>query len=314
MKKVNYVLRFLLEWALICAGVLGSLYCLTSAFGFSMPLAVPVLVPVLALFFCLLFNGKIGKYYALGVLALLLFALWLFRKEVFEGFRSLWGTLCALYDKVYHHLFANLVIEDTDPKDIGPALAALAVLETYISALAVRLWKRTAPMALVLLLGIAPCFVVLNTHPALSALLAAVFVVLTLAFSQSARRRETGEQPKAILLSALLSGALLFLLLLFFPKETYKRPITWEDLTTMVQRWEQRRENQGNISAGLSGNPEEIDLTTLEELSNQSQPDLYVTSGKETYVYLRGSSYIEFDGNSWSRGELWKNSKNALFP
>ena len=32
MKKANLVLRFLLEWALICVGVLGSLYCLTTAF------------------------------------------------------------------------------------------------------------------------------------------------------------------------------------------------------------------------------------------------------------------------------------------
>ena len=68
MKRDSFLLRLLLEWVLICAGVLCSLYCLTTAFSLTMPTAVLILVPILALAFCLLFNGKVGKFYALGVL------------------------------------------------------------------------------------------------------------------------------------------------------------------------------------------------------------------------------------------------------
>ena len=101
MKKVNYVLRFLLEWALICAGVLGSLYCLTTAFGLPMPLAVRVMVPVLALFFCLLFNGKIGKYYALGVLALNIFRVMDSQEDAY-GFKGLRNLLKGMqFGKIY---------------------------------------------------------------------------------------------------------------------------------------------------------------------------------------------------------------------
>lgn len=315
MKKANLVLRFLLEWALICVGVLGSLYCLTTAFGFPMPLSVRIVVPVLALFFCLLFNGKIGKYYALGVLALLLFTLWLFREEVVEGFRSLWAVLIGIYNYAYNNIFSELLLqEETDPRAVASALVTLAVLETYLSALAVRLWKRTSPMALVLLLGIVPCFIVLDTQPNLLPLMAAVFAVLTLAFSQSARRRETGEQAKAIALSALLAGALLGVLLLIFPKESYSKPITWKELSEKVTKWHEQEVLDSSKGAGLSGNPDQIDLTALPSLPNQAVPTFYVTSSTKAYVYLRGSSYVGFDGSRWTRGALWNGGKSALFP
>ena len=319
MKKANLILRFLLEWALICVGVLGAMYCLTTPvdFGLQMPPAVLVIVPILALFFCLLFNGKTGKYYALGVLGILLIGLWLFRKEIFESFRCLWFNLGSTYDKAYRDLFPDLeqlIGAEPELKIFNPSLVTLAVLETYISALAVRLWKRTSPMALVLLLSIAPCFVVLDTHPNLPALLSAVFAVLTLAFSQSARRRETGEQAKAIALSALLSAALLVALLLIFPQESYTKPFTWDGVNERVTDWRESNALKNLAKAGLAGNPSEIDLTALPALPKQAVSTLRVTSTTKASVYLRGSSYVGFEGSRWTRGELWKNGKNDLFP
>ena len=314
MKKDSFVLRLLLEWFLICLGVQSSLYCLTTTYGLILPPAVLILVPVLALLFCLLFNGKIGKFYALGALGLLMLLAWLLREEIVEGFRNLWGTLGSIYVKGYDMFRDYLPQEETSPEAVGPALVSLAVLQTYLCALSVRLWKRSAPVGLVLLLGIAPCFVLLDTHPDLLPLLASVFSVLTLSFSQSARRRETGEASKALLLSALLVGALLGLMLLVFPQKSYSPPITWTELTQKMSRWEQEQNNRGNANAGLAGNPNEIDLNTLGSLPNRPITALYLNSSVETYLYLRGASYESFDGNHWSRGPLWEGDGSVAYP
>ncbi len=316
MKKNSFLLRLLLDWALICIGVLGSVYCMTTVgdFGILMPAAVPVLVPILALLFCLLFRGKTGKYYALGVLGLLLLLGWLFREDLIEGLRSLWATLEESYVRGYDMLKVLQPKEPPKPEAVGVGLATLAVLETFLCSLSVRLWKRTTPAALSLLPGVAVCFVLTDTAPTLPSLLAVVFSLLTQAFSQSARRRQTDEHPKAVALAALLSAVLLGLLLLFLPdQKDFKSPITWNDLTEKLDRWGEEQNNRGNTTAGFSGNPEEVDLTALGSLPNRPVPMLYVTSAQSAYLYLRGSSYMDFDGSRWTRGAQWEGDWKAPF-
>ena len=294
MKKSGFLSRLLLDWALICVGVLGSLYCLTTveAYGLRMPALVPILVLVLALFCCLLFQGKTGKYYALGVLGLLLLLGWLFREDLIEGLRALWGVLQNYYRKGYDWLARLKPQEPWEPEAAAFGIAALACFETYFCALSVRLWKRTTPAALSILPG-----------------------VLVQAFSQSARRRQTDEHPKVVGLAALLSAILLGLLLLFLPEQKdFKSPITWNDLTEKLERWGDEQNNIGNTIAGFSGNPEAVDLTTLSSLPNRPIPVLYVTSAKSAYLYLRGSSYMDFDGSHWARGAQWQGDWRASFP
>lgn len=319
MKKNDLLFRLLSDWILICIGVLGSLYCLTTAEAFElrMPALVPILVPALALLCCLLFQGKSGKYYALGVLGLLLLVGWLFRAELIEGLRSLWASLIQKYTEGYGYswLLRLLPKEPCTPEAAGVGIAVLACFETCFCALSVRLWKRTTPAAFSILPGVAACFVLANTLPARLPILAVAFSILTQAFSQSARRRSTGEHSKAILLSALVSAALLGLLLLFLPdQKDFQSPFTWDDLNKKLERWHEEQNNIGNINAGLYGNPEEVDLDKLSALPNRADPALYVTASETSYLYLRGSSYMDFDGSSWSRGALWDGSRNAAFP
>ena len=317
MKKSGFLSRLLLDWALICVGVLGSLYCLTTveAYGLRMPALVPILVLVLALFCCLLFQGKTGKYYALGVLGLLLLLGWLFREDLIEGLRALWGVLQNYYRKGYDWLARLKPQEPWEPEAAAFGIAALACFETYFCALSVRLWKRTTPAALSILPGVAACFVLTDTLPDKLALLAVAFSVLVQAFSQSARRRQTDEHPKVVGLAALLSAILLGLLLLFLPEQKdFKSPITWNDLTEKLERWGDEQNNIGNTIAGFSGNPEAVDLTTLSSLPNRPIPVLYVTSAKSAYLYLRGSSYMDFDGSHWARGAQWQGDWRASFP
>ena len=314
MKKRSELPALLLEWLLICVGVLGSVLCPCTAFDFPIPEAIWFLVPALALAGALLFRGKPGKYYALGFLVLLLALGWLWREELLEGLRNLWGELGKFYGRGYDRIRDYLPREDTSPDALWPGLLLLTVLETYLCTLAVRLWKRTTPAALSLLPCILLCFILTDTPPALLPLLAAVFSVLTQAFSQSVRRRAAGEEAKSILLSALIAGGLLGLLLLIFPREDYKPPITWDELSREMARWNQRQDNRGNVNAGLAGNPSAVDLSELGALPNRPVTALYVTSSIDDYLYLRGSSFDQFDGRVWSRDEGRNWGEAALYP
>ena len=314
MNKSHAIGCFLLDWLLVCVGVLGSLLCLLTAFSLPEIPGLWMFVPGLALLFCLVFRGKAGRWYALGALALLLLAAVLLRGELAEGFRNLWGELGQRYALGYDQVLDYLPKEPTHIQDALPALAALAVLETFLCSLAVRLWRRTLPAILALLPGILPCFILTDTPPALLPLLAAIFSLLTQAFSQSVRRRGTGEQEKAVALAALLSAALLGLLLLVFPEEDYTPPLSWAELTRNMQKWGQSQSNQGNIRAGLSGSPAEIELTELGALPNHPITVMRVRSSIDDSLYLRGCAYSGFDGLSWSRDTEQKWGEFALFP
>lgn len=314
MKKYTRLSRLLLDWLLICVGVLASLSCLITAFRFTAPQYLWLLVPCLALSLCLLFQGKRGKYYALGALALLLLLGVLLRRELAEGFLSLWGQLCGRYVRGYDQFRSLLPRQPIVFGEERTALIALAVLETFLVSLSVRLWKRTFPGAVALMLGIAPCFVLTDTPPALLPLMAAAFSVLTQAFSQSVRRRAAGEEGKAVALAALLAAALLGLLLLIFPQKKYSPPISWEELSLKLENWGRKQSNRGNYNAGLSGNPEGVDLSVLGALPNRPVTFLYALSPQEGHFYLRGSAYSLFDGVNWTREESLDWGDEILFP
>ena len=171
MKKVRSLWQLLLDWTLICLGVFGSLFCLISAFSVPYPDELWILIPVLALIFCLLFHENAGRYYALGVLMLLLLSVLLLRKELLESFRNLWGELAKRYALGYDQFMDYVPRKPTRIEDTLPALVCLAVWQTFLCSLAVRLWKRTLPAVLALLPGILPCFVLTDTPPALLPLL-----------------------------------------------------------------------------------------------------------------------------------------------
>lgn len=315
MNFKSSISRFFLELCLILLGVFGSLLCLTSAFSLPMPAELWIIVPFLAVFNCILFNRKkLGRYSALVLLFMLLLMLYLSWDVVVESFRNLWGELLQYFASGYDMLRNYLPEEPIDPNATGAAMIALAIIQTYVVSLSVRQWRRVLPAALVLLLGVLPCFILTDTPPDLLPLMAVIFSLLTQTYSQSVRRRDLGEVVKSLCLSALLSAAILGGLLLCFPQETYEPPITWESLNTWMSNMSNKRNNQGNLDAGLTGNPSVIELNELGALPNHPFTCLYVRSSLNGALYLRGTVYTGFDGSVWSRGEPGTWSESDLFP
>ena len=315
MKQHSDFVRLLSDLFLLLIGVLGAVFCLITAFDLAVPESFSwVSIGSLAVFSLVLGDKKRDKTTALILLGILLLLAFLFRSELAESFRDLWGYLSSTFALGYEY-FENLVPEEFNKTgDYGPAILALTVLVSYISSLSVRVWKRTTPMALALMLFVAPCFILLDTPPDTPPLLAAVFSVLTQAFSQSVRRRGEGEHFKAVCCGAILAAVLLGVLLMLFPQKTYTPPITWAQLSKKIEQLGRKLENRGNAQAGLTGNQEAVDLSSLGALPNRPIPILYATSSEDAYLYLRGASYSVFDGTYWSHGDSQKWRQNALFP
>ena len=313
-KRLIFLWRLLLDWLLVCAGSLGSMFCLITAFSLPYPFEIWLLTPLLALIFCLLLGTKSAKYHALAQLVFGLLLVWLLQEPLLESFRNLWGVLCGHYIMGYDS-FQNLMPREPCAAEAAwRALLALSILETWVSSLCVRLWRRTFPAALALLPGIVPCFILTDTLPALLPLLAAVFSLLTQALSQSVRRRAAGDEGKAITLAALLAAGLLGLLLLLFPQKDFAPPITWDQLSEKMRQWGEKQNNRGNELAGLSGSPESVDLAALGALPNHPTTALYVRSSVDDYLYLRSSAYNQFDGAYWSKGAVAGYGDTALLP
>ncbi len=315
MKHRSALTTLILDWLLIVPGVLGSVFCLTTAFD--LPTSIELLYVALgsiAIFSICLGHKKQDRLTVPLLLAALLIPAYLFRVELIESFRNLWGVLSSTYAKGYHFFVDYIPKESTTKETVGTALLFLTVLEAFLCCLAVRVWKRTTPAALALLICIGPCYVLTDTPPDTPPLLFAIFSVLTQAFSQSARRRETGERGKAIWVAALLSVLVLVLLNLLFPQDTYSPPISWDELAQKMDHWKQEWDNQGNVKAGLTGNPSTVDLSNLGSLPNSPYPVFSVVSSEDSYLYLCGSSYTGFDGTIWSQDNTETWAENVFFP
>ena len=223
MKQLNYFARLALDWLMVAVGVLGSLFCLITAFDLPATDSILSAVIFVTVLDCLLLSGRrLSRISAPILLAVLVLFGFLLRKELFESFRNLWGQLISRYALGYDQLRDLMLREPTSPAATGQALSFLGLVMALPVSCAVRWWKRSFPAALALLPGIVPCFILTDTPPALLPLLAAAASILVQIFSQSVRRREAGEEGKAIGLAALITGVLLGLLLLLFPRDSFE--------------------------------------------------------------------------------------------
>ncbi len=311
------LLHLLLECVIGILGVFGSVLCLCTVEVFSLPApdALFFVVPVLMLGFCLLFRQRKGWLWGavagLAIAALIL----LLRRTIFPSAEALWNTLMNHYSNTYD--FARSIhpeLVPADPADAKAAILTLAVVETWVVALSLARWRRAFPAILALALGVLPCYIALNTMPAVIPLMMVVCSALLQILTQSVRRREPRETWKAVLWALVLSLILLGGLLCFNPRESYTQPVTWRELARKLEKLGNDLNNRGNFDAGLSGNPEEVEFERLRSLPNHPITCLRAAADYSGVCYLRGSSYSEFDGASWSRtdGESWP--EEILFP
>ena len=314
-------LHLLLETLLAAMGVYGSVFCLCTAFHIAFLPLLWGLIPAICLLICLLCRAKKGGLICLIIGLVFLAACFLLRRPLLRWGRALWLELAARYDKGY-----VLVDGLYDREAVHDAAAAarflipLAILEAYFASLSVSRWKSTAACLVSVLPCIAPCFVLIDTPPKLWALFLVVASLLIQLFSQSSRRREPRETGLALLWGGVITAVALTALILLFPPQRYKTPMTWEKLNEKLEELTARWENRNNERAGLSGNPSAIHLKDLRSLPDSPLKVLRVETDFTGRLYLRGTAYEGFDGQNWTRltGRDWDDPAivypSLLFP
>ena len=317
MLQPRALLHFFLECVVGILGIFGSVLCLCTVEVFSLPApdAMFFVVPVLMLGFCLLFRQRRGGLWGLIVGLVLAGLILLLRRTIFPSAVSLWNVLLNHYSNTYDAVRLIHPKEiPVDPAEAEAALLTLAVLQTWICSLSLARWRRAFPAILALGLGVIPCYIALNTVPAVIPLMMVVLSILLQVLTQSVRRREPQETWKALVWALILSLLLLGGLLYFNPQEDYRQPVTWRELARELEDLGSSFNNRGNVDAGLSGNPDEVEFKNLRSLPNRPVLFLRVAADYTGVCYLRGSSYSGFDGKSWFRqdGESWP--EQALYP
>ena len=318
MKQRNWAL-LPLDWLLLSGAVLAVMYCLKSAFQFTVsPLLAVWVVLFVGVLSVLLRLPKPGLW-ALGVLVLGLAAAWIFRAWLLADLGSMYRYLIGRLVEAYPFLSPLAVIHG-DPELPGELTAGfflLAGLLSYLVCLFTVWLRTTAPTVLSCALFVAPCFFLTTTQPQIGALVLLCACLLVLLFSSGVRDRAPREAATATLWALLPAAAALGLLLWLFPAERYERPIKLETLTEQVERigdW-----MSGNTSGGGS---QGVDLRTLGPKQQRTTQVFGVTATswdpslpeQMPRLYLRGSAYTEFKNDSWRLGEIpaWTGEDSPL--
>lgn len=315
MTKRNWAL-LVLDWILCSGAVIAALMCLVTAFQLPLTASVLVLTTASSLLFCFLFRLRRGGTIALCVLAGLTLVLVLEFETVSRSAIRLVQELMRHYVKAYTWLQDYYPRVDLGDKPVRllPALYAVTLFQSWLLSLSLSRWKRVLPGTLGLLLTLMPCFVLLDTPPAVKHLVVLIFCIVVLALTQNVRRRMPEEAPKALLWSAVPAGLLLALLLALYPYEGYQPPLRWNDLAEELDQLGTQLENRSNEAAGLTSTARVVRLDELPSLSNRPNPVMKLTTDDPGTVYLRGQAYDRFDGKSWAVDTARQWPDDCLFP
>lgn len=313
MKERHAVPLWLLDSGLILLAVLGALDCLASSFGIAAPTWLVLVTVLLTPLLNLLFRLKHGRWFAVGALiAGLALILWP-GSQVLGSLLRLWEEVAGYYIKAYAWI-SEFYNKSEGEISYLPGLTAVVVGQIYVCCLSLSRFRRALPCVLAVLVTLGACFVLLDTPPAVKPFLVTVFALTALILTQNVRRRVIGEAFSAGLWAAALAGLLLSGIVLLWPYEGYEPPLNWENLAEGMAKVGARIENRANVTAGLSGSPNKVELDNLPWLPGSALTELYVTASESGYLYLRGMAYDDFDGESWrvDKSEDW--SETCLLP
>ena len=311
----HFLLRLGLEWLIGCVAVLGSMLCLCATFDLPVPPTLWLVVPLLMLLLCSLAQLQKADLVCALVGAVLMLLMLLLRKPLLRSAAALWNILGSMYAKGYENLrdYFPATLDLDYPATAG-ALLMIAALQTFFTAVSVSRWRLAWPVIPALLPTLAPCFVLRDTLPPLLPLMLTAGAVLVLVLSQNVRRRDLSETSLAFLWGGIVSVLLLGALLLFIPRRGYTPPITWEQLSAKMESWSEEQNNRGNAAAGLTGNPDAVELHDLRSLPNKPITVMEIRTDYRGRIYLRGSSYNHFNGSSWSRDKGPDRTPSLVFP
>lgn len=300
MKDSSRLRSLLADWLLATATAVGGLYCLITAF--QLTVRTPLLCVWIAAFAGLqvfFLSRKKWGVFALFTGAIFLLACLYYRTGLIKGASYVWQTLLNLYRNGYDWLGGVFSVELVEPgMDTTGFFAALTVPVVWLLCLSLVRCRRAAVGFLAVFPLIMACYVLIDTPPATWALLLLCAGLLLQIFTQNIRRRTPGSSGRAVAFLLLPTLLLIGLTVYFDPPRTYERAHALERIDAWVSSVA-RRVSYGD-GVGQVEHPDPVALDTLDEHSQSSRIVMYVTSGTDGVIYLRGTAYSQFDGSQWS--------------
>lgn len=208
----------------------------------------------------------------------------------------------SVYLPVYNSIkFAEYIARD--------ATGLFVLLSAILSGAFSFLVSRIKSIKIVALLSIAllvPCFVLVNTLPQLTPLLAIFVILFALYFSSQTRRLSYNHSGVVTAISAVILAVLVTFTAILNPVADYQRP-KWQDslLSTIQSATGMKTYNgSGKISSALAevGNSisPEVDFSNAGALTQTGRKVMTVTSDIDGRIYLKGMAYANYENNKWS--------------
>lgn len=219
--------------------------------------------------------------------------------------------ISVVYDNAYHLGTVNLGGGAYQGASLDMALGLVGCLCVTVCTAAFCAKASAFPCIVMGFLPLATCMVVSDTPPGEGwlFLLLTAFLLVMVTSTVRRRSREDGLRLGAILLiPAILAVSLTFYVA---PSQEYRdRVATAQDtlLSWVNELFTGNSSSDGGEQVQPGIRTDSVDLTGLGPNPGQSTAVMTVSSTYSGVIYLRGQSYDEYDGKSWS------NSNTASYP
>lgn len=293
----------------LCGGLLafaiafGGVACMVTGLGLSAPigwLAVGCAMEAGLFAFCL--SGKKSRVILgtiLGITAVFL----IFN----ENFRIAAGAMTAHILTFYNHAYGvaipDFLLELKAESHLVPLLV-ISGINALLCCRTVCLRKGSAVSVVAGILPLAACLVVTDTMPDIFWLFPLIFGLSLLVMTQLARRRDGLQGAKLTAVLALPLGAILALLLFLMPGsqhpeagETAQAISDWFE--GMILHIDKTTDGELVLNFGTNAK-RKVNLDSLGNRRERETPVMEVTAGDSGRLYLRGRSFTNYDGKSWT--------------
>lgn len=293
-------------WAFALAGMLSVsvVLCMVTAFHMQVDVAAAVLSCIVGAAVCSVCFTLPLKLVPPGLGALALGYLWQ-SGALEESVEALLNRLTRQYDRAYSWGIIRWGFRTAD--EMEPTMVVILCVLGAAIAMAVS-WsvckgKPALPGILLSALCVATCFVVTDTVPDTVWLYFLLLCVMTLLLTGAVRRQDAARGNRLSLYLVPVTALALLVLLAAVPKQSYHGQANAQRLVDMVLDFDPLQLLRGELTNGVLGDGDSVDLTDVGYRQESDTEVLSVTAEFNGTVYLRGRTMNTYNGKVWYEGE-----------
>ncbi len=281
------------------------MYCIISSFSISVSPFVLITSTLIftayfALLGCFVNSRKNLAVCYLVTSAVALFTV-LFSFEILSS-QTNYAVNCIL--KIYSEFLScpsSLNFSSFNSKNADFLFAALSFLLCFVITDSVVRLRRIIPAAVISVVFLIPCFIIVNTLPALLPLLTVVSLLFALYITTNFRRKNPAQGGVILLSATAVMLAVSILVSSIFPVKNYKRFEWQNNLLSLAQSIMGFEEKDTNSIANVGDSVDKIkDLSQVGSVSKTGEKVMRVRANTSGPMYLKGVAYANYSDNKWS--------------